>query len=133
VLAEPQRKVAAAGGFIAQPLPTITENELEALEGDIAKMPGISGLMGRDLTAREILERLFPSLPVTIMETGEVKLTCDCSKEKLSRALLTIGEEDLREILEVDGQAELHCHFCAKVYHFDEDELRALYEESRRK
>jgi len=133
VLADPRKKVAAAGGFFAQTMPDISEEEIAALEADIAVMPGISGIIGLEATPEEKLQKLFPGLPVTIKATYEVKLTCDCSKEKLSKALITVGEKALREMLEEDKQAELHCHFCQKAYHFDEADLKDLIKASQKK
>lgn len=122
----PDHSVSAAGGLIAQPMPTIDDEELSRLEATLGKMPAISGVMMTPGTPEERLEALFPGLEVKVTGTYPVELICDCSKSKLEKALISIGRKDLEEILREDGQATLTCHFCNQSYVFDGQDLQAL-------
>jgi len=119
-------EVLGAGGFFIQSLPDITAKERQVfmdLEDD-------QGLLIRKLyqgaQPQEVLKALFPSLDVKMTGEFEVDFRCDCSKERIARALLTIGYDDLNTILVEDGQAEINCHFCNTNYHFDDQDLRGL-------
>lgn len=128
VLVNPDFSVQAAGGMIAQPLATIEEEELLLLEEVVKNMKPISSIIRENKSHLEMLEELFPNMPINIMEEHSIKLTCDCSKEKLEKALISLGPKDIKKMMEEDGEAELHCHFCNTYYKFDNDELKIIYE-----
>ena len=77
-----------------------------------------------------MVAEIFSGLPeeyeIKILEEREIKWDCDCSRERIEQALMTIGEEDLQQILDEDGQAELQCQFCLKKYQFDRPQLQAI-------
>lgn len=144
--------VVSSGGMIIQMLPDADPGSVDALEAMIAEMPPVtaqieqemSGLNEKndnDLTpeekteveeaiARKVFSRIFGGLPkeysLEILEYKDIGWECDCSVERLEQVLLSIGESDLRELAEVDGQAELTCQFCTKRYNFDKDHLDML-------
>ena len=140
VKVERDLSVGAAGGMIIQMLPGADEGAVEVLEERIKAMPPLTALIedalkeGAGQTMEGILDRLldviFGELPdgyqVDVLDHREISWDCDCNRERLEKALLSIGEKDLREILEEDGQAELQCQFCLKKYHFDREELEKL-------
>lgn len=121
--------VKAAGGMIAQTMPDIDDEELTMLEKALESMPAISSLVGMNLSPVEILNHMFPDMPVNITGESENHLKCDCSKEKLEKALISIGVSDIEEILREDGQATLTCHFCNESYVFDKSDLEHILEE----
>ena len=142
VKVERDLSVGAAGGMIIQMLPDAAEGVVDALEkmlGDMDPMTTIisrvkarsAGLSGRGLL-QEIMDEIFKDMPEEfqpeILDTREIKWECDCSRERIEAALATIGSDDLREIIEEDGQAELQCHFCLKKYQFNKDELTEILE-----
>ena len=142
VKVERDLSVGAAGGMIIQMLPAAAEGVDHALEkmlGDMDPMTTIisrvkarsAGLSGRGLL-QEIMDEIFKDMPEEfqpeILDTREIKWECDCSRERIEAALATIGSDDLREIIEEDGQAELQCHFCLKKYQFNKDELTEILE-----
>lgn len=128
VLINKDLSVKSAGGFIAQTMPDITEEEIVLLEGAISKMKPISTILKDYKSHKEMLEALFPNINIKILETYETALKCDCSKEKLESALITLGPDDIKEMMDKDKGAELHCHFCNTYYKFDYDELKKIYE-----
>jgi molecular chaperone Hsp33 len=94
-------------------------------------------LQGSGRTEEELVEDLlahvFQSLPeayqVEKIGTRDIKWECDCSYERLEQVLMTIGEEDLKTIIEEDGEAEMVCQFCTKRYHFEKEQLEKILEE----
>lgn len=132
VLVDRDRTVKAAGGFIIQMLPGASDEVIQKLENRLQNLESISSLIDREMTGEEILEHVLQGFSVEILEKKEVALVCDCSIERLEKALLSIGEKDLKEIIEEDGQAELTCYFCNTKYHFDKDHLERLYQSARR-
>lgn len=118
--------VIAAGGFIIQVLPGTDDSVIDEIERNIAAAPPITRLLEDGCTLAEILAQILGM--VTRLEEGELSYKCNCSKERVEQALISVNQQDLREILEEDGQAELTCHFCNERYLFDRDDLIRLLE-----
>lgn len=138
VKVERDLSIGAAGGMIIQMLPDAEEGAVDALEKMIGEMPPLTTLIsqlaeddqdaGKRVAA--LLQKIFKDVPEEyqpeILEEREIRWECDCSRERIENALLTIGRKDLTEIIEEDGQAELQCQFCGKKYHFNKDDLVAI-------
>ncbi len=136
------RSVKAAGGMIIQMLPEAKGEAVDALEAMIAELPPITTLVeeaerensgkSEDGVLQGMMDRIFGSMPedfkVETLEFREMRWHCDCSEERLEQVLMTIGKEDLSEIIEEDGEAELVCQFCCKKYHFDKEHLERILE-----
>ena len=134
--------VKVAGGMFIQMLPNPKEEAIDELEKMIDKLPPITTLieevtegnplLTEDGILEKLLERIFKDVKdefgLQILDRENLRFKCDCSKEKLSRALMTIGVRDLTEILEEDKKAELTCQFCLKKYLFNEEELKEMLE-----
>lgn len=139
--------VAAAGGLIIQMLPGGRPEAVDALEAMIADMKPISTLVEEaqkasagkteEAMVSDLLNTIFGGMPeefqVETLEYRELSWNCDCSRERMERALISIGEKDLTEIYEEDGQAELVCQFCLSKYQFNKEELETLVGEVRKK
>lgn len=140
VKVERDLSIGAAGGMIIQMLPQADEGAVDALEKMIAQMEPLTTIISRvaqnsaGLTqsgmVQKLLEEIFRDMPEEYMpkalEEREIKWECDCSHERMARALATIGRDDMKEIIEEDGQAELQCHFCLKKYDFSRQELTEI-------
>ena len=137
VKVERDLSIGAAGGMIIQMLPDAEEGAVDALEKMIGEMPPlttlISGLAEDQAASKRLaalLQEIFKDVPEEyqpeILDEREIRWECDCSRERIENALLTIGRKDLTEIIEEDGQAELQCQFCCKKYHFNKDDLVAI-------
>lgn len=138
VKVERDLSIGAAGGMIIQMLPDAEEGAVDALEKMIGEMPPLTTLIsqlaeddqdaGKRVAA--LLQKIFKDVPEEyqpeILDEREIRWECDCSRERIENALLTIGRKDLTEIIEEDGQAELQCQFCCKKYHFNKDDLVAI-------
>ena len=134
--------IAAAGGMIIQMLPNAAEESVDALEAMLEKLPPITTLVEEAVSENRgksdegvlqaMMDRIFAQMPeeyqVETLEFKEMRWHCDCSEERLEKVLMTIGEKDLTDIIEEDGQAELVCQFCCKKYHFDKEHLERILE-----
>ena len=124
-------QVEKAGGLLIQPLPGCTEETLSQLELRSPMFADIS----RELAAapkEELAEDWFRGLDPVLLERTPLNYRCTCSRQRMERALLSIGRDDLQEIIDDDQGAELCCHFCNSVYRFTTEELRALLSSSDR-
>lgn len=134
--------IAAAGGMIIQMLPNAAEESIDALEAMLEKLPPITTLVEEAVSENRgksdegvlqaMMDRIFAEMPeeyqVETLEFKEMRWHCDCSEERLEKVLMTIGEKDLTDIIEEDGQAELVCQFCCKKYYFDKEHLERILE-----
>jgi molecular chaperone Hsp33 len=126
VLVNPDDSILAAGGFIFQLMPGTEESTIAMVEERVKTIPPISKLIEQGLTPEEILGELFGKEQVKILETMPVKFQCTCSKERFAGAIKGLGAAEINDMIEEDGQAEAHCHFCNSKYHFTKQELEEL-------
>lgn len=126
VLLNADGSVKASGGFIIQPLPDVEEEVIIGLEEAIKDVPPVTSMIDQGMTAEEVLKNVLKVFDVDIIEKNEIDFICDCSREKMEKALISIGEEELRAIIEEDGKAEIKCHFCNEKYVFNKEELTQL-------
>ncbi len=131
VIVDKDLTIKAAGGFIIQTLPNANENIITILEDRLSYIEPISQLIDKGYSPEDILEHICDGFGMEIKDKQEVQLKCDCSLERIERALISIGEEELKKIIEEDGNAELVCHFCNEKYQFDKQKLTNLLEEIR--
>ena len=134
--------VAAAGGMVIQMLPGADPGSIDALELMLDKLPPMTTLIEEVVKANPVasetglvnalMERIFGEMPdeykVDMIGERDIHWNCDCSMDRMERALMSIGYTDLKEILEEDKKAELQCQFCLKKYNFDEKHLEELLE-----
>ncbi len=130
VLVDKDTSIKAAGGYIIQVLPDATEEALDRLESNLANIEPISSLIEKGFTPEDILFHVCSGFDMDIKDKIPVKLTCDCSTERIQKALIAIGRVELEKLIEEDGEAELVCHFCNEKYHFNRDELNSLLKEA---
>lgn len=119
--------VKSSGGYIVQAMPDATEDELFILEQRIQEAQPISSMLDQNWSLEDIAKDITGDKNlVTLQESLMPQYECNCSKEKMKRALLAIGKEELKDIIEKEGQAELVCHFCNKKYQFEKEELEKI-------
>lgn len=128
VLVNPDLTVRAAGGYLAQLLPGAGEQDIAMLEANVGAMPSVTQLLEDGLTSEHLAERVLDGMQPQLLDTHSVEYRCDCSHERVERALLSLDSSELRAMLEEDGKAEVNCHFCKSNYLFGADELSALIE-----
>ncbi len=126
VLVVPDQSIQAAGGFIVQLMPDCSDEEITQLEKNLAGISSVSHLIDEGKTLEQIVETVLAGLEPSVSDSIEVEYVCDCSRDRMESALISIGLDELEDILEKDKQTEIQCHFCNTKYHFDENELAAL-------
>jgi molecular chaperone Hsp33 len=128
VLVDVDSTVSAAGGFMIQPLPGASEEIIEKIENRISNIPGVSTLISEGKTPEEILKTLLDDYELKVHDKIYPYFLCDCNRERLESVLITLGRDELEDILKKDGKAELVCHYCNKKYIFDYDDIQKLIE-----
>ena len=130
VLIAPEQTVQAAGGYLIQLLPGADDGVISAIERGIARVGAVSAKLDEGFSALELLRQVLSEFELDVLETVPVEYRCACSRERVSRALISMGRDELTALIEEQGQAELTCQFCDKVYHFSREELEALLAEA---
>lgn len=129
VLIDNDDTVKAAGGFIVQVMPGATGETITEIEKRIADMPFVSRMIEQGETPETILNRLLGDENVNFLTETPVQFKCDCSMEKFSKALVSIGKEEIQAMIDEDHGAEATCHFCNNKYDFTEDDLNNILQE----
>lgn len=126
VLVNPDLTVNCAGGLLIQLLPFAEESAVAALEKNIEALPSITQMLSQGLTIDDICQKALDGFETDLLDEAEVSYRCDCSRERVEKALLTLKEEDLTDLTDDTGKAEVCCQFCDKKYYFTKDQLQAL-------
>ncbi|MGL4791842.1 MAG: Hsp33 family molecular chaperone HslO [Anaerotignaceae bacterium] len=126
VLIETDCTVRQAGGFVIQLMPDASDEICEALEQKISRTPYISDLLDMGKTVEDILEMVLGDFDVEIKDKIPMSFHCNCTRQRVEKALISVGEKEIRTLIEEDKKAELKCHFCNKAYVFNEEELKNL-------
>lgn len=126
VLVGKDGSVKQAGGFIIQLMPFTSDEVIEKLEQRIAQMDTVTNMLERGLSPEGILEEILGDLGLEILDTIDTQFYCDCSKEKVQRALSTISKKDLDDIINDGESIEVKCQFCNHAFHFSIEELKEI-------
>lgn len=126
VLVDRDQSVLSAGGYLVQLLPGAGEETAGALETSLRSAAPVTELLQADPDPEALLRRALPGLPLEVLEKRPIEYRCDCSRERMERALVSLGREELRNMITEQGGAELTCRFCDNVQKFSKEELEAL-------
>ena len=126
VLMNKDNTVNSAGGFIIQLMPFCPEEVIEKLESIIPTLAPITALLSEGKTPEQILKLILGDLELEINDKLDISFKCDCSKEKIEKALISIGAKELKEMIDEGKDIEVACHFCSKKYNLGVDELEEL-------
>jgi molecular chaperone Hsp33 len=123
----PDGSVEAAGGFLVQLLPGLSDGEIEAVERETAALPHPTRMIRDGLTPHQVLERIFPG-GFQLLDERPVRFACPCSRERFESALVTLGGEEIRRLIEEEEKeyTEIICHFCNEAYHFTPDQMQEI-------
>ena len=132
VLVEKELNVSAAGGFIIQMMPGANEFIADILMFRLQEIPSITQLISEGMTIEQILEYIFEDMGLKIVDNMSPRFQCDCSRERVEKALMSVGEKDLTEIYEEGKSEELKCHFCNKSYIFTNKDVEKILEEIKK-
>lgn len=132
VLMEKDNTVKCAGGFIVQLMPFAEERVISRLEENVGKITSVTKLLEEGYTLQRLLEELTEGLDLEITDTMPARFYCNCSKERVERAVASIGEKDIREMIGEGKDIEVKCHFCNTAYTYSVEELKSILERSRK-
>ena len=126
VLVNPDLTIKAAGGYLIQLLPFADESCIDTLEANIARLPSVTNMLDSGMTAENIAMSVLDGLEPEILDSFESSYKCDCSKERVEKALISLGRQELTKMAEEEESIEVCCHFCDKKYNFSREEIRGL-------
>lgn len=126
VLVGTDQSVTSAGGYIIQLLPGASEEIITRIETGVHRLGPVSRALESGMDAEELLRAVLADFEVTILEKHPVEYRCYCSRDRVARALVSMGRDEMVSLIEEQGKAELTCQFCDKVYNFTKSDLEAL-------
>lgn len=132
VLMEHDNTVKQAGGFIVQLMPFVDDEVVDRLEANINKISSVTSMLDRGMTPEEILEEVLDGFEVEVKDTMPAQFYCNCTKERVEKAIISIGKKDIQEMIEDGKPIEVNCHFCGKSYEFSVEELKTLIKKATR-
>lgn len=130
VLMNKENTVRRAGGFIIQLMPFATEDVITKLEKKISDVDGITGFLDQDMTPEMILDKFLGEFGLEILGQIPTRFECNCSKRRIEKAIISIGQKDILEMIEDNKPIEVNCHFCSKHYHYSVEELKEILQKS---
>lgn len=131
VLMEKNNTVHCAGGFIVQVMPFIEEAVLAKLEENISKIQSVTAMLDNGHTPEEMLSQVLDGLNMEVTDTLPISYHCNCSKERIEKAIISIGKKEIQEMIDDGETIEVKCHFCNTAYHFTVEELETILKKSR--
>lgn len=123
--------VKQAGGFIIQIMPFADERVIEKLEAGLAKVTSVTTLLEEGNTPEQMMELLLEGMDIEFTERIPVGFLCNCTKERVEKALISIGEKEINEMIEDGKEIEVNCHFCNKDYLFSVEELNEMLRKAK--
>ena len=132
VLMEKDNTVRCAGGFIVQVMPFIEDKVLEKLEANIQKIQSVTSMLDNGHTPEEMLGQVLEGLGLEITDTLPAKFHCNCSKERIEKAIISIGKKEIQSMIDDGKEIEVKCHFCNTAYTYSVEELKDLLKKAKR-
>lgn len=126
VLVDRDYSVKQAGGFIVQLMPFATEDVIAKLEENLSKITSVTAMFEEGLSVEEIVTRIFDGMDYEILDTIDIGFQCNCSKERVTKAIISIGKKDIKEMIDDNKPIEVNCHFCNTNYVFSVEELKSM-------
>lgn len=126
VLLDKENFVRQAGGFIIQVMPDTEGEVIDKLEAKLNEVKSVTDMLEKGMTPEDILRYILGDMDVEILETIPTEYKCNCSRERVSRAIASIGKKDLQEMIDEGKPIEVNCQFCGSHYNFDTEQLKEL-------
>ncbi len=126
VLMSKDNTVRQAGGFIIQLMPGASDEIIDALEKKINGIRSVTSMQEQGMSPEDILKYILGDWDLVFYDTVPVEFYCNCSKERVAKALISVGKKDLQEMIDEGKTIEINCHFCNTNYYFTVDELKEL-------
>ena len=132
VLTAPSGEVLEAGGFIIQLMPFAPDEVIDKLEKSISGISSVTSMLAQGQTPEDIMRGIFADMDFTVNAKIPARFYCNCSKERVRKAIMSIESSDLEEMIADNKPAEVNCHFCGESYTFTVDDLKAIYSEKQK-
>ena len=126
VLLAKDQSVTSAGGYIIQLLPGATEEIIEKIERGVQRVGAVSAAFENGMDAEAVLKAVLSEFEVEVLEKRPIEYRCYCDRERVTRALISMGRGEMEALIEEQGEAELTCQFCDAVYHYSKEELEDI-------
>lgn len=131
VLMERNNTVKQAGGFIIQLMPFAEESVISRLEQNLSSITSVTSMLEAGNSPEQMLNQLLDGLECEILETRPTAFLCNCGRPKIEKVLISLGEKEIKDMIDDGKEIEINCQFCGKHYQFSVDELKELYRKSR--
>ena len=132
VLMEKDNTVKCAGGFIIQMMPFAKEETISKIEENLKTVTSVTELLDRGYTPEKILEELLGNVGLEITDTIPAQFSCGCSKERVEKAVASIGRKDIQDMIDEGKDIEVKCHFCNSAYNYTVEDLKRILKRSHR-
>lgn len=132
VLMDKDNTVKQAGGFIIQLMPFAEDGLAEKLEEKLKEITAITELLEKNMTPEDIINAVLGDFGVEIMDTMSTQFYCNCTKDRVEKAIVSVGAKELNEMIQENKPIEVNCHFCNKNYKFEIEELKEILRKSKR-
>ena len=132
VLMNKDNTVRCAGGFIVQVMPFVSDEVVTRLEENIKNISSVTSMLDEGCTPEQMLERVLDGLDVVVTDTLPTQFMCNCSHERIEKAIISIGKKDIQEMIDEGKDVEVKCHFCNTAYKFSVDELKEILKQAKR-
>ena len=116
-----------------QVMPFVEEEVLQKLEANISRISSVTQMLDNGHTPEQMLEQVLEGLEVEFTDTLPTQFICNCSKNRIEKAIISIGEKEIREMIDDGEEIEVKCHFCDSAYHFTVEELKELLKKAKRR
>lgn len=133
VLVDRDQSVLAAGGYLIQLLPGAGEDVIARVEGGVMAAGSVTGLLRENSDPEAMLRKVLSDFEIDVLERSPIEYRCYCSRERMERALISMGPAELKALIDDQGEAELTCRFCDNVQHFTREQLEAMLAGMRKK
>lgn len=131
VLMNRDNTVRQAGGFIVQLMPFAEENVISRLEQNLSQVQSVTAMLDEGRTPEQMLEILLDGLQPAVSDTMKTLFSCSCNRQKIEKVLISLGKQEIKDMIEEGQEIEVNCHFCNTHYKFSVDELKQLYRKSK--
>ena len=131
VLMERDNTVRQAGGFIVQLMPFAEDGVIDRLERNLSGITSVTAMQDAGDTPERMLERILEGLDCQVTDARPVAFSCNCSKERIEKVLISLGKKEIRDMIDEGQEVEVNCHFCNTHYRFSVEELKEIYRKSR--
>ncbi len=132
VLMEKDNTVKQAGGFILQLMPFAEDAVIEQLEKNIGSLPSVTTMLEQGMTPEDMIGQVLAGMEIEILDKIPTQFECQCSKERMTKALMSLGRKDLQELVDDNEEIELNCHFCNSHYTFTPDEMKEILKNNKK-